>query len=61
MTSDSASLTGWCEPHEQVRAARTDKEMTNKKRTMSEGKRVVIGNKNNSRFCEKCKNESYKE
>ncbi|WP_181463684.1 hypothetical protein [Capnocytophaga ochracea] len=62
-----------CEPHEQikkrrtkneqmmVRVARTDKEMTNKKRTMSEGKRVVIGNKNNSRFCEKCKNESYKE
>ena len=22
MTSDSASRTGWCEPHEQVRAAR---------------------------------------
>ncbi|WP_164996594.1 hypothetical protein [Capnocytophaga sp. oral taxon 864] len=44
-----------------VRAAQADKEMTNKKRTMREGKRVVIGNKNNSRFCEKCKNESYNE
>ncbi|WP_034575607.1 hypothetical protein [Capnocytophaga sp. oral taxon 412] len=44
-----------------VRSARADREMTNKKRTMSEGKRVVIGNKNNSRFCEKCKNESYNE
>ena len=44
-----------------VRAAQADKEMTNKERTMREGKRVVIGNKNNSRFCEKCKNESYNE
>ena len=30
MTSDSASLTGWCEPHEQVRAARADEGMTKK-------------------------------
>ena len=30
MTSDSASRTGWCEPHEQVRAARADEGMTNK-------------------------------
>ncbi|WP_181830873.1 hypothetical protein [Capnocytophaga ochracea] len=44
-----------------VRSARADKEKTNKKRTMSEGKKVVIGNKNNSRFCKKCKNESYNE
>ena len=50
MTSDSASRTGWCEPHEQVRAARAvvarqavrektvraaraDREKTNKERT----------------------------
>ena len=44
-----------------VRATRADREKTNKKQTMNEGKRVVIGNKNNSRFCEKYKNESYNE
>ena len=60
---DGASRTGRYRKDEQkmVRVARADKEKTNKKRTMSEGKKVVIGNKNNSRFYEKCKNESYNE
>ena len=44
-----------------VRSTRANREKTNKKQTMSEGKRVVIGNKKNSRFCEKCKNESCNE